>query len=150
MCVLQVAQEGKETSAVKESKSRERQGTLFPSQLFLISYSAETQSALIFNLLSLRMSLANSRRAKILTASAMYQIQEVMILRIIRFELHPSDLDQTLGSKSGQTFNFMTKHQLPSVHRISDSTSATETTSTSSELASSHARVSSIKFTKQH
>ena len=56
VCVLQVAQEGKETSPVKESKSRERQGTLFPSQLFLISYSAETQSALIFNLLSLRMS----------------------------------------------------------------------------------------------
>ena len=56
VCVLQVAQEGKETSPVKESKSRERQGTLFPSQLFLISYSAETQSALIFNLVSLRMS----------------------------------------------------------------------------------------------
>ena len=56
VCVLQVAQEGKETSPVKESKSRERQGTLFPSQLFLISYSAENQSLLIFNLVSLRMS----------------------------------------------------------------------------------------------
>ena len=109
MC-LQVAQESKETSAVKESKSRERQGTLFPSQLFLISYSAETQSALIFNLLSLRMSLANSRRAKILTASAMYQIQEVIILRIIRFELHPSDLDQTLGSKSVRKFSLTKPH----------------------------------------
>ena len=117
MCVLQVAQEGKETSAVKESKSRERQGTLFPSQLFLISYSAETQSALIFNLVSLRMSLANSQRAKIPTASAMYQIQEVIILRIIRFELHPSDLDQTLGSKSGQKVDFMTKLHLPSLHQ---------------------------------
>ena len=110
MCVLQVAQEGKETSAVKESKSRERQGTLFPSQLFLISYSAETQSALIFNLLSLRMSLANSRRAKILTASAMYQIQEVIILRIIRFEIPPSDLDQTLVSKSVQKFSLTKPH----------------------------------------
>ena len=118
MCVLQVAQEGKETSAVKESKSRERQGTLFPSQLFLISYSAETQSALIFNLLSLRMSLANSRRAKILTASAMYQIQEVIILRIIRFELHPSDLDQTLGSKSKQKISFLTKPQLQNLQQI--------------------------------
>ena len=115
--MLQVAQEGKETSAVKESKSRERQGTLFPSQLFLISYSAETQSALIFNLVSLRMSLANSQRAKIPTASAMYQIQEVIILRIIRFELHPSDLDQTLGSKSGQKVDFMTKLHLPSLHQ---------------------------------
>ena len=109
MCVLQVAQEGKETSAVKESKSRERQGTLFPSQLFLISYSAETQSALIFNLLSLRMSLANSRN-KILTASAMYQIQEVIILRIIRFEIPPSDLDQTLVSKSVQKFSLTKPH----------------------------------------
>ena len=54
--------------------------------------------------------VANSRRAKILTASAMYQIQEVIILRIIRFELHPSDLDQTLGSKSVRKFSLTKPH----------------------------------------
>ena len=40
----------------------------------------------------------------------MYQIQEVMILRIIRFELHPSDLDQTLGSKSVRKFSLTKPH----------------------------------------
>ena len=43
----------------------------------------------------------------------------------------------------------MTDFQLPNLHRFSESTSTTVTTSTSFELASSHARVTSIKFTKQ-
>ena len=50
--------------------------------------------------------------------------------------------------------DFMTKLQLPNLHQtivntFLSSTSATVATSTSFELASSHARVTSIKFTKQ-
>ena len=61
---------------------------------------------------------------------------------------------ETLSSKSEQKLNFMTKVHLPNCTkllsiRFSSSTSTTVTTSTSFELPSSHARVTSIKFTKQ-
>ena len=51
--------------------------------------------------------------------------------------------------------DFMTKLQLPNLHQtivntFLSSTSATVATSTSFELASLHARVASIKFTKRY
>ena len=59
-----------------------------------------------------------------------------------------------LCSKSEQKFSFGTKCQLSNFYKLlptrsSASTWATVTNSTSFELASSHARVTSIKFTKQ-
>ena len=69
-------------------------------------------------------------------------------------ELQLQNLDQTLCSKSEQKFNFMTNLRFQICNKLlptrsSSSTSATVTTSTSFELASSHARVTSIKFTKR-
>ena len=69
--------------------------------------------------------------------------------------LQLQNLDKTLWSKSEQKLNFMSKFlsfqicTKPSSIRFSASTSATVTTSNSFELASSHARVTSINSTKQ-
>ena len=70
----------------------------------------------------------------------------------LEYQFH--NLDQTLCSKSKQKFSFITKPQHPICNKLmptgsSSSTSAIVTVSTSFELASSHARVTSIKFTKQ-
>ena len=68
-------------------------------------------------------------------------------------EFQLQNLDQTSYSQSEQKFNFMTKPQLPNLQQTptqsSSSTSATVTTLTSFELASSKARVTPIKFTNQ-
>ena len=56
---------------------------------------------------------------------------------------------ETLCSKSEQKFNFLTKPQHRNLQQILPIRSATVTTSTSFELASSHARITSIKFTKR-
>ena len=65
-------------------------------------------------------------------------------------ELQLQNLDQTLCSKSEQKL-FITKPHLPNLHQTVASSSilATVTKSTSFELASSHARVASIKSIKQ-
>ena len=65
-------------------------------------------------------------------------------------ELQLQDLDQTLCSKSEQ--KFMTKPQLPNLQQtvanmILGIDIGNNKTSSSFELASSHARVTSIKFT---
>ena len=70
----------------------------------------------------------------------------------ILLELQHQNLDQTLCSKSKQKFSFLTKPQPPNLQQIVANTiliSNSYTTSTSFELASSHTRVTSIKFTKQ-
>jgi len=66
-------------------------------------------------------------------------------------ELQLQNFDQTFCSKTEQKFSLMTKLWLPNLHltRFSALTSARVTTSTSFESASSHARVTSIKSTKQ-
>ena len=71
-------------------------------------------------------------------------------------KLQLQNLDQTLKpcDQSEQKLNYMTKLRLPNLHQtVVDMfliiKSTTVTTSTSFELPSSHARVTSIKFTKQ-
>ena len=79
-------------------------------------------------------------------------------LQLQHLELQLQNLDQPLCLKSEQKFNFMTKRQLPNQQIIANmvlsiniskvtTSLAILTTTTSFELASSHAKVTLVKST---